>query len=366
MRVPRFLPSTSGFQFSNSSFSERPVVILPTQFGNIDLGKASNGLCGGMVYAVRDYWEARQPIPPGTATPDSGPLFDFIVHRLIDSFDIPAGVAKYLELMNPALPDHETDFSKAGLAPRGRAWRMIVEEWPNRIKPELDAGRPCPLGLVLVTSATVGDLGKNHVVLAYGYDLNRGRLVLHVYNPNAPGKDDLTLELNLTDPEHTQIITLGGHRVYSFFRPPYSFKAPPGYAPSSTLRASLTTTCNKRLVCAEDAGTKPLIANRGAVGPWETFDVVIVGSNRIALKAAVNGKYVRADTTGRLPLIADQANVTPATTFEISYRPGNAIALKAMANNKYVCAEDAGTKPLIANRDMPAEWETFTLKPLPT
>ena len=66
------------------------------------------------------------------------------------------------------------------------------------------------------------------------------------------------------------------------------------------------------------------------------------------------------------PLIADQATVTPATTFEISYRPGNTVALKALANNKYVCAEDAGTKPLIANRDTPAEWETFTLNPLPT
>ena len=47
-----------------------------------------------MVYAARDYFEARMPIPPGDTNPDSGPLFDFILHRLFDSFDIPAGVAR--------------------------------------------------------------------------------------------------------------------------------------------------------------------------------------------------------------------------------------------------------------------------------
>lgn len=137
VRVPGFLPSTQGFQFSNS-FAKRPDIVLKTAFGNLELGNAQMGLCGGMVYAVRDYFESRHAVPPGSTPPDSGPLFDFIVQRLFDSFDLPGGVTKYLELMHPALPDHETDMSRLHLAPHGRSWRMVVEEWPL-IKKDLDA-----------------------------------------------------------------------------------------------------------------------------------------------------------------------------------------------------------------------------------
>lgn len=37
---------------------------------------------------------------------------------------------------------------------------------------------------------------------------------------------------------------------------------------------ALRAVANNRLVCAEAAGEQPLIANRDAIGPWETFEVV--------------------------------------------------------------------------------------------
>lgn len=40
------------------------------------------------------------------------------------------------------------------------------------------------------------------------------------------------------------------------------------------MKIALRSMANGRLVCAENAGKQPLIANRDAVGEWETFEVV--------------------------------------------------------------------------------------------
>jgi hypothetical protein len=58
MPIPaNFLPSHNGFAFTNSWPSE-PDVVLPTPFGQIDIGNADARLCGGMVFAALDYWYA--------------------------------------------------------------------------------------------------------------------------------------------------------------------------------------------------------------------------------------------------------------------------------------------------------------------
>lgn len=360
-RVPGFLPSTRGFEFSNTAFAHRPDLILKTPFGNLELGDAHLGLCGGMVYAARDYFEARMPIPPGDTNPDSGPLFDFILHRLFDSFDIPAGVAKYLELMDDRLPDHETDLSRLGLAPHGRSWRMIIEEWPL-IKADLDAGHLSPLGLVHVKSRDFTKLGDNHQVLAYGYDLLGDDLTLRIYDPNAPRNDNVTLGISLAQPDHTKQVKWAGSPVYSFFRSKYNFEAPPGFTEVTKVKGAFAALANGKLVCAENAGAQSLVANRDRIGLWETFEICIVGSNRVALKSLANNKFVCAEDAGKKPLIANRDQVGPWETFEIQYIPGNFIALKSLANGKFVCAEDAGARLLIANRDRVGAWEKFSIK----
>jgi hypothetical protein len=231
-RVPGFRPSTSGFRFSNS-FPNMPYFTINAGAVNVPIGDASNGMCGGMVYAVRDYFEAGYLAPPPNATPPaSGPLFDYLSRRLFDSFSLPAGPGKYLHLMNPALPDHETDFSRLGLAPHGRAWVMIVEEWP-RIKADLDQGRLSPLALIRIKDVNAFNMGKNHQVMAYGYSLNGNDLVIDVYDPNYPGNDYITISLNIGDPQHTTPVSYStGEEMYCFFRTDYTYAAPP--APNST------------------------------------------------------------------------------------------------------------------------------------
>lgn len=101
-----FLPSSSGFKFGNH-FPNVPmkIKVLGRQ---ITIGNASYGLCGGMIYAVMDFFEANMPIPTNPTAPSSGPLFEYIVKRQIESFHLPFGLMRYMVFMNPVLSDQET------------------------------------------------------------------------------------------------------------------------------------------------------------------------------------------------------------------------------------------------------------------
>jgi hypothetical protein len=243
--VAGFLPSTSGFHFNNA-FPHVPDLTINIQGQQIPIGDAHDGLCGGMVFAARDYFEAGIAIPPDTAPPSSGPLFDFFVKRLFDSFNLllppvpppppfitplppffGPGPLTYLWLMRPDLPDHETVASNILLAPRGRAWIMINDEWPQ-IRTTLDSGRLAPVSLVEVKSTDLSQMGDNHQVLAYGYNLDGAELALRIYDPNYHDDDTITLSLSIADPQHTTPVThSAGTTVWCFFQPVYLFSPPP-------------------------------------------------------------------------------------------------------------------------------------------
>jgi hypothetical protein len=249
--VSGFLPSSAGFHFSNSTFPHVPDLTISVFGQMIGIGDASNGLCGGMVYAARDYFEAGIPIPGDTTNPSSGALFDYIVKRLFDSFNLllplpppPAplvpgtwitptppfgpGPVTYLHLMNPALPDHETVMSSALLAYHGRAWVMINDAWP-KIRADLDSGHLSPIAMVEIQSLDPTQLGKNHQVLVYGYSLDDTDLTLHLYDPNHPNDDTVTMSLSIAHPDHTTPVTNSVvSMVWCFFRPVYTFSFPPG------------------------------------------------------------------------------------------------------------------------------------------
>jgi len=224
VRIPGFLPSLSGLHFDNR-FPNVPLQEIDLGIAKIPLGNAANGLCGGMVFAARDYFQAgrQPPSAPGNNPPaPNDPLYDYIVNRLYDSFDLPTGLLRYLQLMNPALPDHESWMSRFFLAPHCRTWVMIKSEWP-KIKTDLDSGRLATVGLIRVISSDPFNLGQNHHVLAYGYDLNGDNLSLNIYDPNYHDKDDVTLSLSLADPNHaTQVVySPNDEPVHCFIRTEY-------------------------------------------------------------------------------------------------------------------------------------------------
>jgi hypothetical protein len=227
--VPGFLPSTGGLHFANS-FPRVPDLTVRLLGRTIGLGDAANGLCGGMTYAVRDLFETGVAPPPDTSPPSHGPLFDYLVRRILASFDLPRGGLTYLYLMSPLLPDGETWASEHGLAPHGRAWTTIRREWP-KVRDDLHRGRLSPLGVIQVRSADPRALRLHHQVLAYGYRLDATVVTLRVYDPNHPDRDDVTFRFDTADPGRaTRIERSHGDRpVLAFFRTAYRYRRPPPF-----------------------------------------------------------------------------------------------------------------------------------------
>src|SRR5215469_13625043 len=226
-----FQPSRHAFGFRNE-WPDEPALTLPGPL-RVGIGNAARGLCGGMVFGALDYWHAGTE-PPARLPAPGEPLFQFIVWRLIQSWHIPTGVARYYYWMN--LPDgddgHRRLLHRRLLHRRlrhraGLRTRSLVVQWP-RIRARLDAGQPAPIGLVTVTGANPLQLGRNHQVLAYGYHVAETRVTLHVYDPNSGPVDDVYIRFDTRAPgfgfTHTVNIGLA---VRGFFLTPYSPANPP-------------------------------------------------------------------------------------------------------------------------------------------
>jgi hypothetical protein len=225
VRVPGFLPSHTGLHFVNY-YPHEPTLTITLPLGRVlPIGDAANGLCGGMVFTVIDFFQAKQPIPPDANPPAAGSrLYQFIVKRLFDSFNLPLGIGRYLALMEPTFPDVGLGF---GLP--GRSSVMVNDEWP-RIKASLDAGQLVPLGLVKVKSDRPEDLGKNHQVLAYGYDLDGTDLTIWLYDPNYADRDDVQVQLSIAGVRAPVPLTyVPTETVFCFFHTPYTFVQPPSF-----------------------------------------------------------------------------------------------------------------------------------------
>ncbi len=136
---------------------------------------------------------------------------------------------------------------------------------------------------------------------------------------------------------------------------------PPIAGGGTTTVISLRAHANNKYVCAENAGAQPLIANRTAIGAWETFDLLDAGGGNVALRAHANNMYVCAENAGAQPLIANRTAVLLWETFQLIHNPDGSVSLRALVNNNYVCAEAAGAQALIANRTAIGTWEKFDL-----
>jgi hypothetical protein len=192
--VPGFRPSEHGLHFANRFPHVAPIRIPLGPFGELALGDAADGLCGGMSFVVRDLWERGEPPPPDTTAPSAGsPLFRLLVRRQVESFDwLRVPIRLYsLQSFRPERPD---PFARI-LRRRSRTGET-VHEW-RRIRGEIDAGRLAPIGLVRTTSPNPFELTKNHQALAWGYTVDADRLHLSLYDPNHPDRDDVEVRMRL-------------------------------------------------------------------------------------------------------------------------------------------------------------------------
>jgi hypothetical protein len=181
--IAGFLPSVHGLHFANR-YPSGPTVRL----GLIDprwvgVGDADAGLCGGMSWFVREWFEADRPVPAHTSPPENGsPLFRAIVRRQVLSLDWMRGPLRF--------------WLAAGASPERLRRRSLDVEWP-RIRASIDGGRLPMLGLVRHHGWNPFDLTKDHQVLAYAYETagRDGPTTIRLYDPNWPNRDDVSITL---------------------------------------------------------------------------------------------------------------------------------------------------------------------------
>ena len=177
--VPGFLPSTHGLHFANR-FAPGPTLT----FGPIDprwigIGDASAGLCGGMSWYVRERFVAGLPIPADTDAPANGStLFQALVRRQVQSLDWLRTPLR-IWWMGTLGAEHALQQTRS-------------TEWPH-IRADIDAGRLAMVGLVRQTGWNPFKLTNDHQVLAYAYEVDGDAVTIRLYDPNWPGRDDVTI-----------------------------------------------------------------------------------------------------------------------------------------------------------------------------
>jgi hypothetical protein len=230
--VGDFSPMTQGFRFSNSFPPAAALTIAVPQHDPIPIGNVANGLCGGMAFAARDFYEFKVQ-PPSDALPPLPEtlLFDYLVNRLVDSLNLPDGPFRYFQWMG--LPDQDLWLG------RGLRSMSIQEEWP-KIRRSIDNRHPVPLGLIRVHSLEVRDLGQNHQVLCYGYEAEGSVLTrLLIYDPNYPGA-----EVSIAPAPGGELEYSTGERLRGFFVSKYK-RVDPRFLVDATItppQLSLTPT----------------------------------------------------------------------------------------------------------------------------
>jgi YVTN family beta-propeller protein len=184
--VSRFEPLAHGFHFANAFSSGGLTATLPI-VGKVNFGALSYGLCGGMVFAALDSYEAGGAAPATVNAPGAGTqLRGYLFARLLDTL-LPNNAAvlrRFLQWM--ALPLHDNAVTK-GLVSRTN------DEFVHKIHPQLAQGQPVPLGLVKTSFNPIkpafGKVWDNHQVLAIGDSQNAsGQWVIELYDPNVPDR----------------------------------------------------------------------------------------------------------------------------------------------------------------------------------
>jgi hypothetical protein len=176
-----FRPSTHGFGFPNS-------------WHDMVLGVvASRGRCGGMVFAALDAFAAGVALPASaraSALPvHDSPLARWIWWRQVDSVlgHAASNMARFVGFTY--LPS----MASAGIALATRQEMLVLFD-------ALRIGRPVPLGLV--SHLGWPHIARNHQALAYAAEFGDAGVVVRIYDPNHPGRDDVVLwvPMDLSEP----------------------------------------------------------------------------------------------------------------------------------------------------------------------
>lgn len=126
-----------------------------------------------------------------------------------------------------------------------------------------------------------------------------------------------------------------------------------------------------RYVCAESGGGREVVANRNALGAWETFQFTSPLSSEPSDATTVNqflsmGSVVIRPANGQFlsvasgNLRADAGNIWTNEVFQVVNLGGGKVALRG-GNGRFVTAEAGGSANVTCNRTQIGVWETFTV-----
>lgn len=118
------------------------------------------------------------------------------------------------------------------------------------------------------------------------------------------------------------------------------------------------------VVCAENGGSAPLVANRQSCsGAWETFLLLKNIDGSVSLKSLANDKYVSARPLPDGHLIAEASKVDEWEKFDLKKVPGKdaTFTLWSRHTQKYVSVDENLGNVLIADRDVADTWEEFRI-----
>ncbi len=231
-----FLPSKNGFKFQNRF----PGYFLPFSTPGFLTSRkvtAIHGLCGGMCAAAYDITLTGKSIPQAEEVPHRGTwLQRYLFRRQIDSLgELGKQIIKVAQWTS--LPDDTLLGTQA----------YTALEF-NQLRLKLDDKNLVVLALIYEHARTLRELSRlifnNHQVLAYAYQQDAlGKISIHVYDPNLPGRDDVIIQCEpvvlgeISSPTGPQTVTgfkstqlVGGAHyrdVRGFFAMPYVPERPP-------------------------------------------------------------------------------------------------------------------------------------------
>lgn len=171
-----FRPSRHGFGFGNS-WRDVLLGVVP-----------SRGRCGGMVFVAQECFEAGVTLPAGadsSTLPARGSALERLIWRRQIESVVTRGATNLLRFVRYT---YERSDAPGGL--HDATLRDLVPLFDL-----LRSGKTVPMGLV--SAIGLAQLPRNHQVLAYAAEFGHGSVTVRVYDPNHPGRDDVTLEIPL-------------------------------------------------------------------------------------------------------------------------------------------------------------------------
>lgn len=179
-----FSPIRHGYRFNNLFKGVALPFSIPEIPGLIRLS-GIYGLCGGMAATAYDHYLFGCEIPQQTGVPRSGSTLQrYLYRRQMDTFGTMGEyILKFADWMK------RPDDTPEGL------YSLTAGEF-KRFRARLENNLGSVLGLVYAKGSRIKQLFLNHQVLGYGLDApDEDHFAIRVYDPNYPGRDDVTLRL---------------------------------------------------------------------------------------------------------------------------------------------------------------------------